>query len=231
MNLIQQIYQEVKGIYGYRRITIYLNYYCQEAVNHKCVLRLMRFIGLQAVIRRRKYRYKPSQPVHSAQNILNRNFKTDYQPMEVLLTDVTEFKYGKGSKAYLSVIYDYGAKKVIAYQLSKRNDNLLVKQTLQQISPQIQPNKTLIHSDRGFQYTAHFFRKFIVKNKIKHSMSRVGKCIDNGPMEAFWGTIKEEMYRLNTYASYDELELDIKHYIQFYNTHRVTLSMGLKIPA
>ncbi len=26
------------------------------------------------------------------------------------------------------------------------------------------------------------------------SMSRVGKCIDNGPMEGFLGTIKTEMF-------------------------------------
>ena len=26
------------------------------------------------------------------------------------------------------------------------------------------------------------------------SMSRVGKCIDNGPMEGFWGTLKSESF-------------------------------------
>ena len=62
-------------------------------------------------------------------------------------------------------------------------------------------------------------------------MSLVGKCIDNGPMENFWGIIKEEMYRLATYNTFEELEEDIKGYIKFYNTKRVTLKMGLKIPA
>lgn len=63
------------------------------------------------------------------------------------------------------------------------------------------------------------------------SMSRVGKCIDNGPMESFFGTIKEEKYRLNTYDSFEQLESDIKDYVKFYNTKRVTLKMGLQIPA
>ncbi|WP_338487945.1 IS3 family transposase [Ruoffia tabacinasalis] len=61
-------------------------------------------------------------------------------------------------------------------------------------------------------------------------MSRVGKCIDNGPMESFWGTIKEEMYRLKTYDTFETLEADIHRYITFYNEERVTLSMGLSIP-
>ncbi|MGX7348840.1 IS3 family transposase, partial [Dolosicoccus paucivorans] len=34
-----------------------------------------------------------------------------------------------------------------------------------------------------------------------------------------------------TYKSFEELENDVKQYIEFYNTQRVTLKMGLKIPA
>ncbi|SDI93381.1 IS3 family transposase, partial [Dolosicoccus paucivorans] len=80
-------------------------------------------------------------------------------------------------------------------------------------------------------YTSHGFNSFIKRNQIIQSMSRVGKCIDNGPMENFWGIIKEEMYHLKTYKSFEELENDVKQYIEFYNTQRVTLKMGLKIPA
>ena len=46
----------------------------------------------------------------------------------------------------------------------------------------------------------------------------------------FLGTIKEEMYRLKTYDTFEALEADIHRYITFYNEERVTLSMGLSIP-
>ena len=62
-------------------------------------------------------------------------------------------------------------------------------------------------------------------------MSRVGKCIDNGPMENFWGIIKVEMCRLRNYETFEQLEEDIRRYIKFYNTERITLDMGLRIPA
>ncbi|WP_338053781.1 IS3 family transposase [Suicoccus acidiformans] len=62
-------------------------------------------------------------------------------------------------------------------------------------------------------------------------MSRVGKCLDNGPMEAISSTLKEEVYRLKTYDRFEELEVDIARYIDFYNNERVTLAMGLKILA
>ena len=52
------------------------------------------------------------------------------------------------------------------------------------------------------------------------SMSRVSRCIDNGPMEAFWGMLKSEMYNLKKFNTYDELESEVKDYIDYYNNHR-----------
>ena len=63
----------------------------------------------------------------------------------------------------------------------------------------------LIHSDRGFQYTSHGFKRRIDKAKMTQSMSRVGRCIDNGPMESFWGTLKCEKYYLHKYETFEEL--------------------------
>ena len=51
-------------------------------------------------------------------------------------------------------------------------------------------------------------------------MSRVGRCIDNGPMEGFWGILKSEMYYLRKFNSADELISAIENYMIFYNTKR-----------
>ena len=66
----------------------------------------------------------------------------------------------------------------------------------------------------------HFKRK-INKAEMVQSMSRVGRCIDNGPMEAFWGTLKSEKYYLNKYSTFEELKNDIEEYIRFYNYERL----------
>ena len=65
-----KVYDNHKGIYGYRRITIFLNHYLNAHVNHKCVYRLMRLLELKAVIRRKRYTYKPHKSQHIAENIL-----------------------------------------------------------------------------------------------------------------------------------------------------------------
>ena len=36
-------------------------------------------------------------------------------------------------------------------------------------------------------------------------MSRVGRCIDNGPMEGFWGILKSEMYYLRKFTDEQEM--------------------------
>ena len=62
------------------------------------------------------------------------------------------------------------------------------------------------------------------------SMSRVGKCIDNGPMEAFWGTIKSEMYYINKFYSIENLIQSIKDYIEFYNNKRFQAKLKCLAP-
>lgn len=61
---------------------------------------------------------------------------------------------------------------------------------------------------------------------MTQSMSRVGKCIDNGPMESFWGKLKSEEYYLNTYNSFKELKEAIEAYIEFYNHRRYQESLN-----
>ncbi|PIJ96289.1 transposase family protein [Lysinibacillus sphaericus] len=49
-----------------------------------------------------------------------------------------------------------------------------------------------MHNDRGFQYTSKEFKRIVETANMAQSMSRVGRCIDNGPTESFWGTLKCE---------------------------------------
>jgi len=57
-------------------------------------------------------------------------------------------------------------------------------------------------------------------------MSRVGRCIDNGPMEAFWGTLKSERYYFQPYHTFEDLEADIEDYIDFYNNERLQAKLN-----
>ncbi|WP_268600762.1 DDE-type integrase/transposase/recombinase [Paenibacillus alvei] len=136
------------------------------------------------------------------------------------LTDVTQMKYGLQSKAYLSAILDLSDKSIVSFVVGQSNNNELVFRTFD-IAHQTYPNvKPLFHSDRGFQYTSKTFKKKLDDTGMAQSMSRISRCIDNGPMESFWGMMKSEMYHLKKFNTYVELEAAIMEYIEYYNNHR-----------
>lgn len=61
-------------------------------------------------------------------------------------------------------------------------------------------------------------------------MSRVARCIDNGPMEGFWGILKRERYYGKRFTSKKSLILMIENYIRYYNTCRIQRNLGVLTP-
>ncbi len=218
--VMMSIYRKVEGTFGYRQLTLHMCSKLQKPINHKRVQRLMKIKGIQSVIRRKKKKYPRSTPQHVAENLLNRKFQAD-APNEKWVTDVTEFKYGHGQKAYLSAILDLHDNSIVSYVLGHSNNNPLVFKTLELALETASGSKPMIHSDRGYQYTSTDFKEKLEAANMKQSMSRVGRCIDNGPMESFWGTLKCEKYYLHKYQTFEQLKDDIVDYIYFYNYERL----------
>lgn len=219
---IKTLYTEQNGILGYRQMTIAINRNYQTHFNKKRIRRLMRALQLQSVCRKKRKNYTPSTPEITAENILNRNFRAD-KPNEKWLTDVTEFKWYRGPevhKLYLSAILDLYDRRIVAYKIGTSNNNKLVFDTLDDAVTKHPNAHPLFHSDRGFQYTSKVFRAKLDAAKMIQSMSRVGRCIDNGPMEGFWGILKSEMYYLRKFTDEQALISAIENYIHFYNTRR-----------
>ncbi|WP_413481741.1 IS3 family transposase [Mammaliicoccus vitulinus] len=232
MEDINDIYHQYQGIYGYRRIYIYIRLKLNKRVNHKRVYRLMKQLKLKAIICRKAKRYNSFTPEVTAQNILNRSFN-EVEKNKKWLTDVTEFKLKNGKKIYLSAIYDLGSKKILSYELSSTNNNQLVFNTFDKAVKQVKNTKGIIfHSDRGFQYTSRRFKAKLRNHNMIQSMSRVGCCIDNGPMESGWGMMKSEIYKGKknfSFINYEQAVIEITKYIRFYNTNRITLKMAESI--
>ena len=236
----KEISEKIKDIHekhpdmGYRRIRDELDKKHGIAVNDKRILRICRKERIQSTI---KWRPKSctrssNDPAHIARNYLNRDFHAD-APNEKWLTDVTEFKYYIGNevhKVYLSAILDLYDRRIIAFKTGDRNDNPLVMNTFDEavtLEPDAHP---LFHSDRGFQYTSKQFSARLKKHHMKQSISRVAHCIDNGPMEGFWGILKRETYYGKRLTSKIDLINAIESYIHYYNTERIQRKLHLMTP-
>lgn len=214
------IYAEHIGTYCYRRIADEYNATNKKRDNLKHFYRLVHIVGLLAVIRRKRRAYRRSTPEVAAENILNSEF-TANTVNEKWCTDVTEMKYGtEGEKAYLSASLDLKGRDIVSFAIGKSNNNRLVFETFDLALQKYPDAHPLFHSDCGFQYTSKAFKAKLDKQKMTQSMSMVGRCIDNGPMEGFWGIMKCEMYYLNCFETYEELVAVVEQFIYYYNHQR-----------
>lgn len=219
-SLINEYHSTFDGILGYRRMTMFINRLNHKSFSQGYIHRLMNVLGLTARIRRKKVNRKKIKPEYTKENILSRDFASKL-PNEKWLTDVTEFSIpGESKKLYLSPIIDLYDNSIIEYELSFKNNNHLVFSMFEKAIKKYPDARPIFHSDRGFQYTGSIFKNKIEEANMIQSMSRVGRCIDNGPMEGFFGTLKSEMFYGKTFKTFEELKERIVKYIEFYNEKR-----------
>ena len=128
--------------------------------------------------------------------------------------------FNEFAKAYLSAILDLKGRDIVSFAIGRHNNNQLVFETFDLAIQKYPDAHPLFHSDRGFQYTSKQFKDMLEKQGMRQSMSRVGRCIDNGPMEGFWGILKCEMYYLNHFETYEELVDAVGQFIHYYNYQR-----------
>lgn len=86
---------------------------------------------------------------------------------------------------YLSAILDLYDRRIVSYVIRDNNNNALVFDTFDYAIANNPDAHPLCHSDRGFQYTNRTLHNKLEAAGMTQSMSRVTKCIDNGPMEGF----------------------------------------------
>lgn len=218
--LITEYNESYNGILGYRRMRLYINILNQTTYSEKYIHRLMKVLRIRARIRRKHSNYVKTKPEQVGENILHRNFDAQWKNQK-WCTDVTEFKVPRQKqKLYLSAIIDLYDRSIVSYVLSNHNNNKLVFDTFHKAIGLYPNAKPLFHSDRGFQYTSKQFKIMLDNSGMIQSMSRVGRCIDNGPMEGFWGTLKSEMFYGINYDDEASLNEAITKYIKFYNNER-----------
>lgn len=221
---------------GYRRIRDEVQARYGIHVNDKRIRRICKILHIQSHVKgpHNCCTRNAVDPFCIAENTLNRDF-TAVKPNEKWLTDVTEFKYYIGpekriAKIYLSAILDLYDRRIVSFTIGDSNNNALVFENFDDAVKKNPNAHPLFHSDRGFQYTNRTFRQKIEVANMKQSMSRVGKCLDNAPMEGFWGILKRERYYGKSFSSRETLVEMIEKYIEFYNNKRVQRKLGVITP-
>ncbi len=166
--LVQRIYHENKGRYGYRRITLEFRNR-GLATNHKVIQRLMHEERIVCKVRQRKYSSYKGQIGKVAPNLLKRDFRTT-RSNEKWVTDVTQFNLF-GTKLYLSPILDLHDQSLISWNLSESPNYAQTVDMLEKAFKQIPDGTNLIlHSDQGWQYQMYDYQKRLKEKRIRQRM-------------------------------------------------------------
>ena len=232
---IIEIHEQNKGRYGYRRIQLELANRGYR-VNHKKIRRIMNLLDIHGKTPRAKYKSYKGDQNGTCENILLKkvvdetNHTTNYVRDFVTTscnqkwtTDVSEFHIAAG-KLYLSPILDMHNREIVSYNQSRNPNYYQTRDMLRKaMDKYVNLEGLIFHSDQGWQYQMSHYHKELEHRGIRQSMSRKGNCLDNSPMENFFGVMKNEMFygHEHEFQTLEQLEQAIHEYIKYYNLERI----------
>ena len=225
---IRRIHKKSRETYGRPRMVLALQHQGHDCGKER-VARLMREAGLLGQQRKRYNPYSTDSDhgFKVAPNVLGGHGPVS-APDEVWVADITYIRVAEGW-VYLAAVLDLYSRKIVGWSMSGRIDTELTRTALRRALKTRQAPQ-LHHSDRGSQYASDAYQEDLEDHGITPSMSRRGNPYDNATMESFFGTLKAEEVRGQTYSSRHEARAAIFSYIEaFYNTSRIhtTLLKGM----
>ncbi len=221
--LVTKCFEKNKQKVGIRQLAMILERDEGLVINHKKIARLKRRYGLTTKIRvKNKYRQFAKKKIEHdiCPNILERNFK-NLKADQVYSTDITTLKY-RGRKAYFAAVKDLATKEIVGLSVSNRIDIQLTNTAMKNALDRLSPRKKIglmVHSDQGFHFTHISFRSLLDENRVTQSMSRKGNCLDNAPIESFFGLLKDHL-DLRGCGTIQEVEKEVTRVVNYYNDER-----------
>lgn len=223
--LVEDVFLKGKSKLGFRSIKMNLARDKKVVMNHKKIIRIMNKYQLFCKIRRRnpyKDIMKKSLEHRTFENKLDRKFKQNI-PFKVFCTDITYLPFNH-RMAYLSAVKDIASGEIVGWKLSMHLKMDIVLGTLENLKNGLGEvlssfKDILIHSDQGVHYTNPEYISEVKKLGMNQSMSGKGNCIDNAPMESFFGHFKDDV-DYKKCKTFEELNLLIEEYVKYYNHER-----------
>ena len=223
MRRIDELHLELP-FYGSRRMTFELNKE-GRGVNRKRVQRLMRVMGIEALVPR-PGTSKPA-PGHKIYPYLLRGLAIA-EPNHVWAADITYIPMARGF-LYLVAIIDWASRAVLAWRLSNTIDSRFCVEALEEALERYGKPK-IFNTDQGAQFTSAAFTDKLEKPGVAISMDGRGRFMDNIFIERLWRSIKYEEVHLKAYADGREARAGIGSWMTFYNFRRPHQAMNNQTP-
>lgn len=210
--------------YGSRRIAFELRKLGHK-VNRKRVQRLMRTMGLQALVPG-PHTSKP-HPDHKVYPYLLRRLDID-RPNQVWAADITYIPLESGW-GYLIAIIDWHSRAVLSWRLSNTMTVDFCVDTLKDALHR-HGMPEIFNSDQGAQFTSPEFTGVLQGAGVAISMDGKGRATDNIFVERLWRSLKYEDVYIRDYSTLAQAQEGIANWIRFYNQSRPHSALQNRTP-
>jgi putative transposase len=223
MRLIDELHLKLP-FYGSRKVAEALKAE-GHPVNRKRVQRLMRQMGLEALVPKPSTS-KPGQERPTYPYLL-RGLVVGHVN-QVWAADITYIPLEQGF-AYLVAILDWYSRRVLAWRLSNTLDADFCVEALQDALERFDTPE-IFNTDQGAQFTSDKFIGVLRARSVRISMDGKGRCLDNVFVERLWRSLKYEEVYLHVYKDMREARQGIGRYLTFYNSERPHQALGYQTP-
>lgn len=226
---LHEIHHDSRGTYGVRRVHAELRLGRHLTIGHGRVERLMRQAGLQGVHHRRWRRSGGNRLPAVFQDHVQRQFVAD-RPDKLWVTDITQHRTGEGW-VYCAAVIDVFSRRCVGWSIADHLRTELVLDAVDMARIRRRPEGTVLHSDRGTQFTSWLFGTRMREAGLMGSMGKVASAYDNALMESFWGSMQIELLDRRAWSTRRELATAMFEWIEgFYNRRRRHSALGYLSP-
>ena len=228
---VDRVWRENHQVYGARKVWKQLNRE-GHSVARCTVARLMRDMGLQGVVRGRKFKTTiPDASALRPPDLVDRDF-TATRPNALWVADLTCVATWRGF-VYVAFVIDVFSRKIVGWRTTSSLKTDIALDALEQALWSRPDNDGLVHhSDHGVQYLSIRYTERLVEAGIKPSVGSIGDSYDNALAESVIGLYKTEVIRKQEpWKGLDVVEFATLDWVCWYNDKRLLEPIGDIPPA
>jgi putative transposase len=197
------------------------------------VARLMRLHGIRAVRGKPKSRPRSAPPARRPEvvDLVHRDF-TATAPNRLWFTDLTVIRTAEGFLR-AAVILDAYNRQILSWATDNHETPKTALRALREaIAIRHPPSGCIIHSDRGYQFTAGDWLDLASRHGLAVSIGERKSALDNAAMESWFSSLKtEDIHPAGPISTRAEARSRLFDYIWDYNNHRLHSRLGYRTPA
>lgn len=225
--LIIKLFKESRNNYGSRKVKVEL-FKLGHQVSLRKIRTIMNLNGLVSNYTIKQYKVKSASFNNDLlENHLNREFNRK-QELDVIVSDLTYVNVA-GKWNYICLILDLFNREIVGYAAGKNKNAELVYKAFSKINNNLN-NINIFHTDRGNEFKNKIINDLLKTFNIKQSLSKKGCPYDNAVAEATYKVIKTEFAFNRRFNSFEELDLELFDYVNWYNNIRIHSSLNYETP-